>query len=128
MCAADTNGAEDLVLDVHYQMGNEYNKSDLIDLGITEYKKAIEINGYSAKVYNNLGVAYSKRKMFDEEIVAYKMAIDLIKCMKMHILIWESHIQREWWMKKSDDQKSLSWIRVLKVYNPGHAYRGKECT
>ena len=49
--------------DVHYQLGNEYNKRGMVDDAIREYKKAIEINDRAPKLYNNLGVAYGKKKV-----------------------------------------------------------------
>ena len=58
--------------EIHYKLGNEYNQCGMIDDAITEYKKALDINYASPRVYNNMGVAYSKKKNFDEEIASYK--------------------------------------------------------
>ncbi len=59
LCAARSYGADNFGdFDVHYQLGNEYNKRGMVDDAIREYKKAAEINGISPKLYNNLGVAY----------------------------------------------------------------------
>src|SRR3990170_9143165 len=78
VCAVHSYGADAFRdFDVHYQLGNEYNKRGIVDDAIREYKKAIEINDRAPKLYNNLGVAYGKKKLFDDEISSYKKAIEL---------------------------------------------------
>ena len=62
VCAVHSYGTDNFGdFDVHYQLGNEYNKRGMVDDAILEYKKAIEINDRSPKLYNNLGVAYGKK-------------------------------------------------------------------
>ena len=62
VCAVHSYSADSFGdFDVHYQLGNEYNKRGMVDDAIREYKKAIEINDRAPKLYNNLGVAYGKK-------------------------------------------------------------------
>ena len=77
---------------MHYQLGNEYNKRGMVDDAIREYKKAIEINDRSPKLYNNLGVAYGKKNCLTMKFLHIKKQLSWTWAIWMHTSILGLHV------------------------------------
>lgn len=57
--------------------GNTYNRLEKLDLALSDYTKAIELDPHYSVAHNNLGVVYYKEGMCKEAITSYNKAIAL---------------------------------------------------
>lgn len=57
--------------------GTFYNSNGQLDLAVTKYKQALDINSDYAEVHYNLGVTFRKLNKIEESIKGYKNAISI---------------------------------------------------
>ncbi|MBU1616094.1 tetratricopeptide repeat protein, partial [bacterium] len=62
---------------VHYNFGVVYGKTGRIDEAITELKKAINIDNFSADAYNTLAQLYIMKKDYQEALRTYDTFLDM---------------------------------------------------
>lgn len=72
MFGTDSNDAM-----AHYNLGLAYNKKEMYNEEIAEYKKAIQINPDFAEAHHNLGTCYVHKGMLDEAMAEFTNALEI---------------------------------------------------
>lgn len=93
-----------------------YLKGGDIEKAITYYKKAAEINPFSADAYNNMGVIFTSEKRLDEAIEAFKQAYRL----NASSIASLDNLARIYINKDMLNEAAITLVEILKS-NPAHS-------
>jgi len=63
---------------IYYNLGTEFVKLDMLDVGMGYFNKAVEINPDWPFTYNNIGVVYLKTEQWQKALEAFNHSIDLV--------------------------------------------------
>lgn len=63
---------------IYYNLGTEYVKLDMLDVGMGYFDKAVKINPEWPFTYNNMGVVYLKTQQWQKAIEAFNRSIELV--------------------------------------------------
>ncbi|KPJ65298.1 hypothetical protein AMJ44_10555 [candidate division WOR-1 bacterium DG_54_3] len=100
----------------HYNLGTAYQKKDMLDEAISEYKRALSITPHIAEAHINIGNVYEKKDMLDEAISEYKRALVI----KPRYAKAHSNLGSAYGRKGMLDEAILKFKKAITI-NPNYA-------
>ena len=105
--------SENVLAQLAYDDGMEYNNNGDVESAILKFIKAVEIDPNFAFAWDNLGISYRKNKEYDKAIAAYQKSLEIYPEGRLPLL----NIAIAYNLNKNYDQAIVYYKKFITLYS-----------